>query len=726
VYIAFASDSEERVPGLGAIVAKALSARGADVSIILFPVDESQQVLGVGRFLAGGGTQKDLLELAAILKPLLSPVLSGPYTLTTEGTYWNKITKDGVVPTLIANFTARITRDTILDDGAETTRTFTIEARFGIRGITVEIPAARFGTMTWPLELLGAQAIVSPTMTALQHLRAAIQFASENVPTLHVYRHTGWISTEAYGPLFLHSNGALGANGSVSNIEVRLDQSLSGYCLPEPPTMEILRERVRASLEICNVIADRVILPILAAVYRAPVGDIDMSVFMSGRTGVGKSEIAALAQQHYGAALDARHLPASWSSTENALEELAFMAKDAVLVVDDFVLTDPTQAQRLHLTAERLLRAQGNRSARQRMRSDTTLRPPRPPRGLILSTGEDVPRGQSLNARFLHVPVAEQDVFIPDLTDAQARAARGEYAEAFSGYIVWLAQRRNSPDVRERARKLRVEVNASHRRTADGAANIAVGLQLWLEYATDIGALSSEEANQWWTRGWTAIQESAHAQGATQNNQEPTYRFLELLRSAIASGHANVTSLGGKAPVDAEAWGWHPMYDHSVVSAPLKSMGERIGWTDGQALYLEPTTAYAVAHARAAASGDPFTTSLHTLKRRLFEQHLLIEREEDRDVFTVRRTLSGVRREVLYLSVSQLRGTSDHSLLPPHNEIPTKPTPSTLVGSVGDSEGGESPKPQNDVAPYNTPDSVVKDDTDHTDASAEETENDTR
>ena len=44
--------------------------------------------------------------------------------------------------------------------------------------------------------------------------------------------------------------------------------------------------------------------------------------------GTFKTELAALAQQHYGAGLDARHLPGSWSSMGNSLEALAFAAKD--------------------------------------------------------------------------------------------------------------------------------------------------------------------------------------------------------------------------------------------------------------------------------------------------------------------------------------------------------------------------------------------------------------
>ena len=60
------------------------------------------------------------------------------------------------------------------------------------------------------------------------------------------------------------------------------------------------------------------------------------SAAANGATGVFKTELSALAVQHYGAGLDARHLPGSWRSTANATEALAFAAKDALLVVDDF------------------------------------------------------------------------------------------------------------------------------------------------------------------------------------------------------------------------------------------------------------------------------------------------------------------------------------------------------------------------------------------------------
>ena len=90
------------------------------------------------------------------------------------------------------------------------------------------------------------------------------------------------------------------------------------------------------------------------------LGSGDCSIHLSGQTGTGKTEYAALAEQHFGPGLNARNLPASWSSTANALEGLAFYAKDALLVVDDFA---PAGSQydigRFHRDADRLIRAPG-------------------------------------------------------------------------------------------------------------------------------------------------------------------------------------------------------------------------------------------------------------------------------------------------------------------------------------------------------------------------------
>ena len=180
--------------------------------------------------------------------------------------------------------------------------------------------------------------------------------------------------------------------------------------------------------------------PILAAVYRAPLGTSDFSVFLAGPTGVFKSEVAALAEQHFGSGMDARHLPANWASTGNALEAIAFAAKDSLLTVDDFAPSGTnSDVQRMNRDAERLFRAQGNNQGRNRLSADISLRPERFPRGLVLSTGEDVPRGHSIRARLAVVEISNGDMPADALTEFQRTAAEGEYASAMSGYLQYLA-----------------------------------------------------------------------------------------------------------------------------------------------------------------------------------------------------------------------------------------------------------------------------------------------
>jgi len=90
---------------------------------------------------------------------------------------------------------------------------------------------------------------------------------------------------------------------------------------------------VSASLQLLSAAPDRISFPLLAGVYRAALGAVPFSLFLSGNSGVFKTALAALAQQHFGAAMDGSGLPANFASTANALEGLAFAAKDALLVV---------------------------------------------------------------------------------------------------------------------------------------------------------------------------------------------------------------------------------------------------------------------------------------------------------------------------------------------------------------------------------------------------------
>src|SRR5262249_49296200 len=197
------------------------------------------------------------------------------------------------------------------------------------------------------------------------------------------------------------------------------------------------------------------------------LGETDFAVHLAGETGAFKSEVAALHQQHFGAAMDRLHLPGTWSSTGNALEALAFFGKDALVVIDDFAPQgNSSDVARYHAAADRVFRAAGNHAGRSRLDSTAKLREPKPPRALILSTGEDIPRGQSIRARLLILELSKKSIESAALTEwksienaalteCQNNAQAGLFAEAMGAYVRWLAGRYD--DARNQFERLVVE-----------------------------------------------------------------------------------------------------------------------------------------------------------------------------------------------------------------------------------------------------------------------------
>jgi len=657
VYICFDSDvtTKPEVRSAMTRLKALLEQRGADVSVIYLPAGEGGSKVGLDDYLAAGHSVDDLLRLASrdlAQVPEDEPAGESGYRDTGQGLVWMKQTADGSSPVLLTSFRARIAAEVIHDDGAETTLTFEIEAVLGSKTARFTVPSARFGGLNWAIEHLGAGAVVYPGFALRDRARAAIQLLSGDVPKRQVFGHTGWREVNGIW-VYLHAGGAIGEEGAVDDIEVALPGCLAGYTLPEPPSGGELAEAARASLDFLDTAPEAITVPLYAAIWTALISQADLSVHLSGPTGTGKSELAALVQQHWGAGMDARHLPGSWSSTANSLEGLAFLAKDAVLVVDDFAPTgSATDVARIHREADRLLRAQGNRSGRQRMSSDTSLRPAKPPRGLILSTGEDVPKGESLRARLVIVEVAPDSVDWGLLSGCQKQAAAGSYARALSGFLKWLAPRYREvvSTLRESREDLRNSICAGtkHKRTPDNFAKLAHGLRLFLDFATDVEAITKVQAAELWSRWLAALDEAADSQSQHQAASDPARRFVELIRAAIASGQAHVANEDGNEPKSSCTWGWrmHTFGTGDDIEEVWKPQGARIGWLVGDDLYLEPEASYAAAQKMAGADSLPVTS--RTLHRRLQEKGFLVSTGVKRGV-PVRRTLEGSRREVLHM-----------------------------------------------------------------------------
>ncbi|HEX4612166.1 MAG TPA: DUF3854 domain-containing protein, partial [Urbifossiella sp.] len=558
VYLAYDSDAASNLDVAAAerALADVLRRHGADVRLVRLPAEPDGAKNGLDDFLVRHGPDalRRLVGAAAPV-PTDKPPPADParftdsgYTVVRGNTYHcvlgrDEETGDLVVKkqTKLANFAARIVGETVADDGAEQAREFAVTAeRPGRPGVTAGVPVERFGALDWVVERFGPGYVIQAGSGKRDHLRAAVQeLSGDDIPVATIYTHTGWREVDGRWH-YLHADGAVGP--AAAAVRVRLDGAAAGFRLPPPPTGDPLRAAVRASLGVLDGLApDPVTFPLLATVYRAPLAPADYALWLAGLTGANKSELAALAQQHFGAGMARTRLPGNWASTDNALEGLAFAVKDAVLVVDDFAPSaSRPDADRQHRTAERLIRGTGNAAGRQRMRADGTLRPPKPPRALVVATGEDVPRGHSITARLCVLTLRRGAVDLPRLSACQRDATGGRYAEAMAGYLAWLAPGydvgRAGFDADRAGLRDQFVGRFPHARTPDIVANLLLGLRTLLRFAEAVGAVDAAGRAALWGRGQAAFRAVAEEQGEHLRAADPVARFPEVLAAVVSSG----------------------------------------------------------------------------------------------------------------------------------------------------------------------------------------------
>jgi hypothetical protein len=526
--------------------------------------------------------------------------------------------KPGAVPVRLCNFGAHITEERNLDDGVNITKQYSIKGALknGTALPLINVAVEKSSLAKW-WRSHWTDAIVVPDIGE-KHLIPALQSLSAPVPQHTVYAHLGWRKVGEQC-LYFHANGAIGADGPVPGFNVEPGGQLTHFILP---VVTDLIAAIRASLLFIDI--GPIGIAVVAAVYRAPLGEfcnISSSLFLEGSSGVFKSALVGVAQAHWGSHWDGKSFPANWSSTANALEKIAFIAKDVVIVVDDFAPKGSGyDVQRAHAQADQLLRAQGNLGGRGRMNADGTLRPTFWPRGLIVATGEDVPIGQSLRARMNIVPVVKGSIDPNKLAVLQDFAAKGVLAEAMAGYVQYLASGANglSAALAGRMLRLRDEANVGgHARNPDNFASQMLGIECLLDFAEHAGAISAVEKSDYRSRAAAGLTVLATEQVREQADEKPVELFRRMIEAALRGGRGHLATKDGVAPPNFEAaCGWR--MDWGLMSG-WKPVGERLGWIEGDDLWLNPTIAYACAERLCRDQNRSLGLTERTLGKRLAE-----------------------------------------------------------------------------------------------------------
>lgn len=698
VLLAFDSDvvTKRQVQAALARLAEFLKHRGARVRYVVLPSGPGGVKTGLDDFLASGRTVDDALGLAQDALPRVEGSDGErleEYEARGDGLWWNRRAGGAIVPERLCTFTALVVREVLKDDDLETTMHLEIVARAGQVERTFLVDGDAFGSLDWALRHLGVAAIIEPRNGVEKHIRAAIQLLSrDGVVRVTVYAHVGWRRLDG-GWAYLHAGGAIGADGLMAEVRVALPENIAAFRLPAPPGGPELIAAVRASLDLLDLGPRRIMVPLLAAVWRALVMEADLFLVIVGRSNVFKTELAALLQQHVGAGFHARNLPAGFGGTGNSLEAIAFTMKDAPLVVDDLAPTGTTSdVARMHGLAERLGRAQGNRAGRTRCAADGALKPEKPPRGLMIWTGEDAPRGHSVKTRGLIVEVRQGDIDVARLTEAQRLAAKGTYALATAGFLRWLAPQRDAVlggwQDELRALRLSVQGASSYHRVSSNVAELVLGMRLLLRFAREAGVLQQTEHDTLHAEALVACIEAAGRQSARLTSEAPAERFLQLLRAAITSGQAHTDQRDCQEPPENPGmWGWRLERSVSELhgsSTRWIGSGPCVGWVDGPHLYLNLKAAHQAVQRFAQATGEALSVDPDTLKARLHEAGVLHRIERDGHL-EVKITVSGTRLRVLHIKTNTLFDAAPEvetadTRAPTH---PPAPQPAAAAGSPG-------------------------------------------
>ena len=452
----------------------------------------------------------------------------------------------------LTNFAVETMRRVIYDDGVSHEVTFEIDVAFkGQKYEQRSLQNADFHKMEWPMYLIDPAAV---RFTHFAHeAQVAIQLTATHLPERRIHTHTGWIErTKNQGNgeveiqhFYLHANGAIGAKGTKQDIKAEpRTKAVRQIALPGPPSGEAEKQAIRASLKFLELGSDVIVMPMYAGVMRAPLPKPTLTIWELGPTGRFKTAVGLLCMQHYGAEFTEENI-SHWNDTDNRDLFVLYEAKDAPWLIDDYVPeASGKDRERQDRKVDNVVRGVANQAGRGRLNRNGTPQPERPPRALLLATGEDRSGGHSKAARTIFIRFPQEAINVERLTTAQRDAAAGLYATATAGYLKWLAPQYEQVTkyIDQRIAKLRplFEVDGRHKKTVTNLASLAVGFEMFLKYAKDVQALSQSEADQLWERFVAAMKQVGAEQDGYQKTEDPITEAIQTLKEARSSGRIHL------------------------------------------------------------------------------------------------------------------------------------------------------------------------------------------
>ena len=503
---------------------------------------------------------------------------SYPYEIRDNCLYVTTVSKRGSSTTKVCNFVPRIVSEKTVDDGAVTEKTLVLS---GIHtdGSTlppVEVNGADLSNFNWLLDKWGAKCIIEVGQRCKDYLRYYILTTSENAEQLTEYHVTGWKKIDGEWHFLLPHEAPFGKGSCQLKLTEGLQESSGDTC---PATNQIDYPNVTLKGKLRYYCGERnwsktdlhtakllytmpparkeIIHPLLAFAFLTPLNEFlrqagcmpKFTLFLTGRTGTRKSTIAALILSFFGA-FTSTDLPMSFQDTANSITANAFTLKDVLTCIDDFYPSDNAEMKKLNTTAQKIMRAYGDRTGRGRMRADCTLMENRPPQGNAIITGELRPDvGESGIARYFPLELKDGDVNLAYLTEYQGEAAQGVYRRTMYAYTEWLKRRFICDDDHEekfvkRLRELYDYYRSDflshgvkcHGRLPEIVACLMIGMRFFLYFLKENGVIFQDEKDEEIKNFSDLLLRVAAQQAVDIEYEKPANIFVRKLYALMESG----------------------------------------------------------------------------------------------------------------------------------------------------------------------------------------------
>jgi len=545
-----------------------------------------------------------------LYEPYMRVLKETPYRLNEKGELSYESEKKAFP---IANFVARVTKESVRDDGVVTEQIFAIEGVLagGERLPPITVPSTIFDRMSWLISKWGMRPLVYPGIYTKDYLRVAIQSFARDAIRETIYTHLGWREVNDKW-VFLYYDGCIGAD----DVTVDVDKVLSRYSLSDQGYD--LADAARASLALLDVAPLDVTIPLLALTYLSPLceplrqakKEPNFLVWLHGTTGSRKTSLSMLFLSHFGNFVR-DNPPASFRDTANALEKRTSLTKDCLIIVDDYhPSSSQAEAKQLEDKAQKLLRSFGDRVARGRLTSTTDFRPEYVPRGLALITGEDQISGQSSNARCLGIEINKNSVDLNLLSQAQNNAPL--LPQVMRGYIEWLCPK--MPHIANDLSALFLEnrkvfqKETAHGRLGEAAAWLKLGWDTMLEYMLNLGVISIEKSSELSQVAEEVLLRLAETQSAHVTEETPAVRFIAALSNMLVCGEISSS----------------PDVNPAKRGYLYHNRNTFIGWEDSAMYYFQPNYLYAAVESHLSRQRNSLNIKPNTLWAQLDALGMLV------------------------------------------------------------------------------------------------------